>query len=317
MTDTVPLGASDSPPPGQTAGTVGASAGVPDLRAAAPASPGQRMVRRFLRNRLAVIGLLGLIAIVLLAIFAARVERYPYERMDLRATKSPPSSEHWLGTDRIGRDIWSRTIHGGRISLAVAGSATFLSTMIGLLLGSLAGYYGGWVDMMIMRFTDIVMTLPAIVIMITLATFLPRTLTTLVLVIGGLSWPGTVRLVRGQFLSFREQEFVTAARCLGTPNRRIIVVHILPNVIAPMVAMVSFTVGNAILTEAGLSFLGLGVSPPTPSWGNMLESARNLEILRDLPWMWIPPAILTVLTVLFVNMVGDGLRDAADPRMVM
>jgi len=317
MSDTVPLGASDSPSPRRASSIVRASAEVPDLRAAAPASPGRRMVRRFLRNRLAVIGLLGLIAIVLLAIFAARVERYPYERMDLRATKSPPSSEHWLGTDRIGRDIWSRTIHGGRISLAVAGSATFLSTMIGLLLGSLAGYYGGWVDMVIMRFTDIVMTLPAIVIMITLATFLPRTLTTLVLVIGGLSWPGTVRLVRGQFLSFREQEFVTAARCLGTPNRRIIVVHILPNVIAPMVAMVSFTVGNAILTEAGLSFLGLGVSPPTPSWGNMLESARNLEILRDLPWMWIPPAILTVLTVLFVNMVGDGLRDAADPRMVM
>jgi len=288
-----------------------------DLGKSAPATPGRRMLRRFLRNRMAIVGLAGLVVIMLLAIFAPQVQRFPYEKMDLRATKSSPTSEHWLGTDRIGRDIWSRTVNGGRISLAVAGAATLLSTTIGLLLGSLAGYYGGWVDMVVMRFTDIVMTLPAIVIMITLATFLPRTLSTLVIVIGGLSWPGTVRLVRGQFLSFREQEFVTAARCLGTPNWRIIVVHILPNVIAPMVAMVSFTVGTAILTEAGLSFLGLGVAPPTPSWGNMLEAARNLEILQGLPWMWLPPAALTVLTVLFVNMVGDGLRDAADPRMVM
>jgi len=314
---TNPTPGANAAPAVEPAATAWASSEVLDLAEKTPASPGRRMVRRFLKNRLAVIGLLGLIAIILLAVFAAEVQRFPYEQMDLRASKSPPSSEHWLGTDRIGRDIWSRTIHGGRVSLAVAGSATLLSTVIGLTLGSLAGYYGGWGDMVIMRFTDVVMTLPAIVIMITIATFLPRTLTTLVIVIGGLSWPGTVRLVRGQFLSFREQEFVTAARCIGTPNWRIITIHILPNVIAPMVAMVSFTVGNAILTEAGLSFLGLGVAPPTPSWGNMLEAARNLEILQQLPWMWIPPAILTVLTVLFVNMVGDGLRDAADPRMVM
>lgn len=288
-----------------------------DLSQTLPESPGRRMLRRFLRNRLAVMGVMGLAAIVLIAAFAPQLQRYPYEKMDLRAAKSEPTSEHWLGTDRIGRDIWSRTIHGGRVSLTVAGAATLLSATIGLALGSLAGFYGGWVDMVIMRFTDVVMTLPAIVVMITLAAFLPRTLTTLVIVIGGLSWPGTVRLIRGQVLSFREQEFVTAARCLGTQNYRIVIIHILPNVIAPMVAMVSFTVGNAILTEAGLSFLGLGVAPPTPSWGNMLEAARNLEILQDLPWMWIPPAVVTVLTVLCVNFIGDGLRDAADPRMVM
>lgn len=317
MTDTATTGTTGAAPRDPAGLSAWASDEVPDLSAAAPASPSQRMIRRFLHNRLAIVGVLGLLTIVLLAIFASQIERFPYEQMDLRASKEAPSSEHWFGTDRIGRDIWSRTVHGGRVSLAVAGAATLISTGIGMLLGSLAGYFGGWVDMVIMRFTDVVMTLPAIVIMITLATFLPRTLTTLVIVIGGLSWPGTVRLVRGQFLSFREQEFVTAAHCIGTPTWRIIVVHILPNVIAPMVAMVSFTVGNAILTEAGLSFLGLGVAPPTPSWGNMLEAARNLEILQDLPWMWIPPAVLTVLTVLFVNMVGDGLRDAADPRMVM
>lgn len=299
------------------AGQINNATLVATLDAPRSESPGRRTLRRFMRNRLAVIGLIGLTVIILLALFAPFVERFPYEEMNLTSTKSPPSSEHWFGTDRIGRDVWSRTIHGGRVSLAVAGAATLLSTSIGLLLGSLAGYFGGWMDMLIMRATDVVMTLPPIVIMITLAAFLPRTLPTLVIVIGGLSWPGTVRLVRGQFLSLREQEFVTAANVLGASNLRVIIIHILPNLIAPMVAMVSFTVAQAILTEAGLSFLGLGVAPPTPSWGNMLESARNLEILQDLPWMWIFPAILTVLTVLFVNFIGDGLRDAVDPRMVM
>lgn len=298
-------------------GKVGDTARLAVLTTAQSESPGRRTIRRFFRNRLAVIGLVGLTLIILLAIFAPLIERFPYEEMNLGSTKSAPTSEHWFGTDRIGRDVWSRTIHGGRVSLAVAGAATLLSTVIGLFLGSLAGYFGGWVDMIIMRMTDVVMTLPPIVIMITLAAFLPRTLPTLVIVIGGLSWSGTVRLVRGQFLSLREQEFVSAADVLGASKLRIIFVHILPNLIAPMVAMVSFTVAQAILTEAGLSFLGLGVAPPTPSWGNMLESARNLEILQDLPWMWIFPAIFTVLTVLFVNFIGDGLRDAVDPRMVL
>lgn len=284
---------------------------------ARPESLTRRTLRRFLRNRLAIVGVIGLATMILLVVFASQIERYPYEQMDLRAAKSPPGADHWFGTDRTGRDIWSRTIHGGRVSLSVAAAATLLSTVIGMTLGATAGYYGGKADWIISRFTDIVLTLPPIVIMLTLASFLPRSLLTLIVVIGGLSWPGTVRLVRGQFLSLREQEFVTAARCLGLSHRRIIFVHIMPNVIAPLVAMVSFTVGNAILTEAGLSFLGLGVAPPTPSWGNMLEAARNLQILRELPWMWIPPSIFTVLTVLFVNFIGDGLRDAADPTMVL
>ncbi len=284
---------------------------------ARPESLTRRTLRRFLRNRLAIVGVIGLATMILLVVFASQIERYPYEQMDLRAAKSPPGADHWFGTDRTGRDIWSRTIHGGRVSLSVAAAATLLSTVIGMTLGATAGYYGGKADWIISRFTDIVLTLPPIVIMLTLASFLPRSLVTLIVVIGGLSWPGTVRLVRGQFLSLREQEFVTAARCLGLSHRRIIFVHIMPNVIAPLVAMVSFTVGNAILTEAGLSFLGLGVAPPTPSWGNMLEAARNLQILRELPWMWIPPSIFTVLTVLFVNFIGDGLRDAADPTMVL
>jgi peptide/nickel transport system permease protein len=153
--------------------------------------------------------------------------------------------------------------------------------------------------------------------MLTLAALLPRSVWVIVLIIGALSWPAVARLVRAQFMSLRESEFVVAARCIGVQDRRIIASHILPNVFAPLVALITFSVGSAILTEAGLSFLGLGVPPPTPSWGNMLESARNLDILQNLPWMWLPPAVMTVLTVLCVNFIGDGIRDAIDPRLVL
>ena len=279
--------------------------------------PLQRTVKRFMRHRLALVAVSVLAIIVLLAVFAPLVERYPYQQIDLRARSLPPNADHWLGTDRTGRDVWSRTINGGQVSLAVGLLATTLSTTIGLTLGALSGYYGGWVDMIIMRFTDVVMTFPSIVIMLTLAALLPRDVISIILVVGLLSWPKVARLVRGQFLTLREQDFILAAHCLGIPDRRIIFAHILPNVLAPLVALVTFSVGEAILIEAGLSFLGLGVPPPTPSWGNMLESARNLQILQELPWMWIPPAVMTVLTVLCINFIGDGLRDAIDPRLVL
>ncbi|MFU8889058.1 MAG: oligopeptide ABC transporter permease [Trueperaceae bacterium] len=285
----------------------------------APAAqgPDRRLLKRFVRNRPAVVSVFVLAAIVLLAVFAPAVERYPFDQMQLRARSQPPSAEHWLGTDRIGRDVWSRTIHGARISLVVGFVATAIAVSVGVLLGALAGYYGGWVETLIMRATDVLMTFPPIIIMLTLAAFAPRGLWVIVFIIGGLSWPGIARLVRGQFLSLKEQEFVAAAVSLGNPGRRIIWTHILPNALPPLMAMVSFGIGNAILTEAGLSFLGLGVPPPAPSWGTMLEAARNLDILRNLPWTWLPPAAMTVVTVLSVNFIGDGLRDATDARMVL
>ena len=285
--------------------------------AAAPSHADRRLLKRFLRNRPAVVSLFVLAGIVLLAAFAPLIERHPYDRMQLRARSSPPSAEHWLGTDRIGRDVWSRTIHGARVSLVVGFAATAIAVVIGVTLGALAGYHGGWVESVIMRATDVLMTFPPIIIMLTLAAFAPRGLWTIVLIIGGLSWPGIARLVRAQFLSLKEQEFVAAAVSLGNRGSRVMLRHILPNALPPLMAMVSFGVGNAILTEAGLSFLGLGVPPPAPSWGTMLEAARNLDILRNLPWTWLPPAIMTVATVLSVNFVGDGLRDATDARMIL
>ncbi|MEZ4671729.1 MAG: ABC transporter permease [Anaerolineae bacterium] len=277
----------------------------------------KRILRRFLRNRPAVFSLITLAVIVVLTIGAPLFQRYGYEQIDLRARSVLPNGDHWLGTDRVGRDVWSRLLNGGQVSLVVGFGATLVSTLIGTVLGALSGYYRGWVDMVIMRFTDVFMTFPSIIIMLTLAAMLPRSVWTIVFIIGALSWTGTARMVRSQVLSIRELDYILACRALGYSDKRIIVVHILPNVFGSLVALVTFAIGSAILTEAGLSFLGLGVPPPTPSWGNMLEAARNLDILRNVPWMWIPPAVMLVLTVLAVNFIGDGVRDAVDPRMVI
>ncbi|KXK49337.1 MAG: binding-protein-dependent transport system inner membrane component [Chloroflexi bacterium OLB13] len=276
-----------------------------------------RALRRFMRHRLAILAVIVLAVIAATSILAPVFAPYPYDKIDLAATAQPPSVAHLFGTDRVGRDILTRTLYGGQVSLLVGMGATAIATLIGTVIGALSGYYRGWVDTVLMRITDTVMTFPSIVIMLTLAALLPRSVWNIVLIIGLLSWPGVARLVRAQFMSLRESEFVMAARCLGVPDRRIIVVHIFPNVLAPMIALITFSVGGAILTEAGLSFLGLGVAPPTPSWGNMLEAARNLDILKNLTWTWFPPAAMTVLTVLCVNFVGDGIRDAIDPRLVL
>lgn len=294
-----------------------ASAADPTPRTTRQPEDRNRFLRRFMRNRPAVASAFVLLGIVLLALFAPVVERYPYDQMQLRSRSMPPSTTHWLGTDRIGRDVWSRTVHGARVSLVVGFAATAIAVAIGVVLGSLAGFYGSWVESIIMRATDVLMTFPPIIIMLTLAAFAPRGLWTIVFIIGGLSWPGIARLVRGQFLALKEQEYVAAAHALGNSGPRVMLRHILPNALPPLMAMISFGIGNAILTEAGLSFLGLGVPPPAPSWGTMLEAARNLDILRNLPWTWIPPAAMTVVTVLSVNFIGDGLRDAADTRMVL
>ncbi len=277
-------------------------------------SPTAQAWRRFRRHPLALAGLI-LFAVVLLASIAAPlIARYDYAALNLPDKFQPPSLAHFLGTDRVGRDIWSRTLYGGRVSLAVGFAAASISTVIGVILGSISGYYRGKADQVIMRFTDVVMTFPRVVIILTAAIYLGQSIASVIFLIGIFSWPGITRLVRGQVLSLREQQFVLASRSLGARNRRIIVTHVLPNVVAPVLASVTFAVNGAILLEAGLSFLGVGIPLPTPSWGNMLESARSLDVLQDGPWIWVPPAVMILLTVLSINFIGDGLRDAIDPR---
>ena len=277
-------------------------------------SPAQQAWRRFRRHPLAVTGLMLFVVILGLTLSAPLIERYPYAALNLRDKFQAPNAAHWLGTDRVGRDIWSRLLHGGRVSLLVGVSAAAMTIGIGTLLGVVSGYYGGAVDMAIMRFADVVMTFPGVVIILTVATFLGASILNVIALIGLFGWMGTARLVRGQVLSLREQQFVLAARAVGVRDQRIILHHVLPGVIAPLLASVTFAINGAILLEAGLSFLGVGIPLPTPSWGNMLETARSLDVLQDGPWIWMPPAAMILITVLNINFIGDGLRDALDPR---
>ncbi len=280
-------------------------------------SPFRVALARFMQHRLAMVALVILGAIVVLSAGAPLFTQYKPLGMSLGEIRQAPSAAHWLGTDTLGRDIWARTLHGGRVSLAIGLAAAVISTVVGVTLGAVAGFFGKWIDHVIMRVTDVVLTFPTIIIMMTVAALLGPGTIKLVFIIGGLRWPAIARLVRGQVLALTNQEFITAARTLGLSNWSIIVRHTLPHVVAPLVAAVTFEVSAAILLEAGLSFLGFGVPLPTPTWGNMMQSARDLVILQEQPWMWAPPAIFTLLTILCINFVGDGLRDAFDPQQLI
>lgn len=276
-----------------------------------------RAWRRFRRHRMAMIGLAFLLALILVALAAPLVAgRDPIE-MDARNAMAAPSADHPLGTDLAGRDIWARLVYGTRVSLAVGLVSVSISLAITLVLGTLAGYYSGWVDMIIMRVTDVMMVFPGLVLIIAVVSVVGPSILNVMAVLGVLGWTGTTRLLRGQILSVRERDYVLAARATGVPNRRIMWAHVLPNAIAPLLVAATFGVAGAILTEAGLSYLGLGVLPPTPSWGSMLNAANSITVLERNWWVWIPPGIAVLLTVMAINFAGDGLRDALDPRTTM
>lgn len=270
--------------------------------------------KRFFRHRLAVFGLVVLGLMVLMAMLAPAIERYSPIELDLSSMSQAPSAAHWLGTDTTGRDVWSRIVHAGRVSLSVGLVAVSISTFIGVLVGGVSGYAGGKTDMLLMRLTDMVMAFPSLVMIITIASVLGPSIYNTMLVIGMLTWPGIARLVRGQFLSFREQQFVLAARSIGVPPVQIMFRHLLPNVVGTVTVAATFGMANAILQEASLSFLGLGVQAPTPSWGNMLQDAQSHTVLEGMPWLWLAPGLMIALAVLSINFIGDGLRDALDPK---
>lgn len=271
--------------------------------------------RRFKRHRLALISSGVLLVVVLIAVLADFVAPYNPAFIDPLVFDEAPTSAHPLGTDRIGRDVLSRLIHGGRISLSVGVVAVSIYMVIGVLLGSLSGYYGGWVDNIISRFIDIVLSFPTLMLILVLVSLLGPGLQNIMLVLGLLGWPQVARIVRGEFLRLRSNDFVWAARMIGAPNRRIITHHILPNAMGPMLVAATFGVATAILSESALSFLGLGVQPPTASWGQMLNDAQSLTILETKPWLWIPPGIMILISVLSINFIGDSLRDALDPQL--
>lgn len=280
-------------------------------------SLGGRFARRFLRHRLAVFG--AIVIIVLSAIAAAAPLLSPYDPIkdtDFKALRKPPTAQHWLGTDANGRDVFSRLIWGGRVSLMVGLAAALISVSIGTVIGLTSGFFGGRVDFWLMRLTEVVMTIPTLMIIISLVAVLGPSMFNIIGVIGIFGWAGLARLVRGEVLSLREREFVTASRCVGASSSRIMFRHILPNTMAPIIVAGTFAIAGAILSEAGLSFLGLGVQVPTPTWGNMLTNAQSLTVLESMLWLWLPPGLLITLVVLGINFVGDALRDALDPRLL-
>lgn len=277
----------------------------------------RQVLRRFMFHRLAVAGSVVMALIILLAVAAPLVTGHDPLEIRLDSLRQAPSLDHWLGTDLIGRDVWSRVIYGSRVSLAVGILAVALYTFIGSLLGAVAGYFGGLMDQIIMRLTDTLLSIPTLLMVMIFVSVIGPSLTSVIVVIGLLGWPRTCRLIRGQILAIREEEFVTAARAVGSNSLRIIIRHILPNAFGPLTVLSTFGIANAILLEASLSFLGLGVRPPTPSWGSMLNEAQSPAVLSGLPWLWMSPGLAIALTVLAVNFIGDGLRDAADVRSVM
>lgn len=276
-----------------------------------------RAWRRFRRHRMAMIGLVFLGVLISAALAAPIVAGRDPLAMDARNAMAAPSVDHPLGTDLAGRDIWARLVYGTRVSLAVGLVSVSISLVITLFLGTLAGYYGGLVDMIIMRITDVMMVFPGLVLIIAVVSVVGPSIFNVMAVLGILGWTGTTRLLRAQILSVRERDYVLAARATGVPDRRIMWAHVLPNAIAPLLVAATFGVAGAILTEAGLSYLGLGVLPPTPSWGSMLNAANSITVLERNWWVWIPPGIAVLLTVMAINFAGDGLRDALDPRTTM
>ncbi|MEH7442805.1 oligopeptide ABC transporter permease [Bacillus sp. JJ1122] len=273
------------------------------------------ITRKFFKNKLAVMGAVFLIIIITAAILAPVIAPYSPSKQNLLQKLQPPSSEHWLGTDRFGRDTFSRLLYGARVSLLVGFASVLGSITIGTFLGAVAGYVGGIVDAIIMRFVDVILSIPSIFLLITLVTIFKPGVDKLILIFALLGWTTTARLVRGEFLSLRTREFVLASKTIGTKTHTIIFSHILPNAMGPIIVSATLAVGYVILAESGLSYLGLGIQPPHASWGNMLQDAQNFTILLKSWWYPLAPGLMILLTVICFNFVGDGLRDALDPKI--
>jgi peptide/nickel transport system permease protein len=299
----------------------------PDDLEAPPLTLGELVWRRFRRHKLAIFGAVVLILLFLYSFGGALFIREDYANFnDTTQHLQGISIQHPFGTDTIGRDVLARSVYGGQISLLIGLTAVIVETGLGILVGALAGYYGGVIDSILMRITEAMLNIPEIFLLIVMAKFFggkipdvsifgrtfSGSVVLIVLIIGGTSWMYLARIVRAEFLSLKENDFVLAARATGTSNMSIIFLHILPNSIAPIVVTATLGVANAILSEAYISFLGLGVQAPTATWGNMLDGANNY--LDTAPWLWFFPGMLILLTVLSINFLGDGLRDALDPR---
>jgi len=268
---------------------------------------------RFSKNRLAVAGSAIVVLLFFVSLLAPWIAPFDPTAIDLKNILQPPSATHWFGTDQLGRDVMSRMIWGSQISLKVGFVSTGIAILIGAILGSVAGYYGRWVDAVIMRFVDIMLCFPTFFLILAVIAFLEPSIWNIMIIIGVTGWMGITRLVRADFISLKERDFVQAARVIGASDARIIFIHVLPNCMASVLVAATLGVAGAILTESALSFLGIGVQPPTPSWGNILTAGKdNIDIAW---WLSLYPGLAILVTVLGYNMLGEGIRDSLDPRL--
>ncbi len=295
---------------------------------APPLTPQQLILRRFSKHRLAIWGMIGFGLLLLFIIIGSiLVTDKKANEVDLMARLSPPTQLHWMGTDSTGRDIFARMIHGGQISLIVGFLSVIFSVSVGAVVGGVAAYYGGWVDTVLMRFTEAMLSIPSLFLLIVLGKYLGKDVQTItvfghsysgsvaivIVVIGATSWMYLARIVRANVLSLREMDYISASKSLGASDVRIFFRHLMPNTMGAIIVSSTLGLAGAILNEAYVSFLGLGVQPPTASWGNMLTSAQSF-IQRGAWWMWVFPSLFIIITILCINLIGDGLRDAFDPR---
>ncbi|HKA09911.1 MAG TPA: ABC transporter permease [Candidatus Dormibacteraeota bacterium] len=272
-------------------------------------------LERFLAHRLAVASLVVLLLLVLVVLVGPILSPYNPEHTNLNLRYEPPSARHVMGTDSLGRDLLTRIMFGGRVSLTIGVLAMAVAITLGVVLGGLAGFYGGVADAVLMRFVDMMLSFPRLFLLILFSVFFGGHFLTVVLLLGALSWMGVSRLIRASFLSLKERQFVEAARALAVPNRWIMTRHLLPNALAPIIVAATLGIATAIIAESTLSFLGLGIQPPTPSWGNMLKDAQT--DLAIAPWTAVFPGLAIFVTVVAINFIGDGLRDALDPQHVI
>ena len=297
--------------------TPGAASEVADQVEVLPRRGRRSVWRRFRRHRLALLGAVILAIFTFMAVFAPLVTWHDPSDTDLDFFEASPSWTYILGNDSAGRDVFARVVYAGRVSIAVGLVAATISTVLGTFLGIVSAYAGGWIDNLIQRAVEIVMMFPTLFALILLVAVVGGSVFNIMFIIGILGWTGKCRLVRGQVLSLKEMDYVTSARSIGAGNWRIMLIHILPGVVPYVVVAATLTIAGAILAEASLSFLGLGVQIPTATWGNMMNSAQGLNVLKYQPWLWLPPGVAISTTVIAVNFLGDGLRDAFDPRSTL
>lgn len=284
-----------------------------DVKKRKKSGPWREVWRRLKQNKSAIFGLIVILTLIVVAIFADQIAPYGYDDQNLRARFQTPNGDHWFGTDNFGRDIFSRIIYGAQISLKVGLLAVGIALVVGGTMGAIAGFYGGKLDNGIMRFIDILLAIPSILLAISIVAALGPELRNVMIAVGVGSIPSYARIVRASVLSLRDQEFIEAARAVGASDTRLILKHIIPNSLAPLIVQSTIGVAGAILSAAGLGFIGLGIQPPLAEWGAMLNSGR--QYIRDYPHMTAFPGMAIMVTIFALNLLGDGLRDALDPRL--